>query len=189
MTTMIFPTLETDRLILREWKESDLNDLYEIFRHDSVLQYTGSYCFKTVDDALKKIEAYKSYIEKELGLSWAVVEKETNTAIGSIDYTYLKKHYRVELGCCFTPSASGQGFGFESMEEIIRYSFEDFQLFKIHRLEAGTDPRNRSAKKLLEKLGFKDEALLRDYYFERGKFVDQHIFGLLREEWEKKTSN
>jgi ribosomal-protein-alanine N-acetyltransferase len=186
---MEFPTLETDRLILRDWEKSDANDLYEIFRHDSVLQYTGSYQFKTIEDALKKIEAYNSYIDKELGLSWAVIDKVSSRAIGSIDYTYLKKHFRVDIGCCFTPSASGKGFGYEAMKEIIRYSFEDFTLFIINRIEAGTDPRNIPARKLLDKLGFKEEALLRDYYFERDKFVDQHIYGLLRKDWENGVKN
>jgi ribosomal-protein-alanine N-acetyltransferase len=184
---MDFPTLHTERLILREWQESDAAHIYEIFRHESVIQYTAVEPYTSPDDGLKRVEGSRIFFhEKNLGIVWGIFERESGKVLGDIDFTWKdKRDFRVQLGCCFAPLGWGKGFAFEAMKEVIRYAFEDFQLFKINRLEAGTDPRNISAQKLLEKLGFQQEALLHDYYFEHGKFVDQHIYGLLRYDWER----
>src|SRR5882724_9448351 len=121
---MEFPTLQTERLILREWTDDDAENLIEIFRHESVVQYTGSFPFNSIEDSTKKIAAYKYYIEKELGLSWAVILRTNGKAIGSIDFTYERKHFRAEFGCSFMPNVWGKGFASEAMKEVLRYAFE-----------------------------------------------------------------
>jgi ribosomal-protein-alanine N-acetyltransferase len=186
---MEFPILQTERLILREWQESDAASIYEIFRHESVVQYTAVPEYVLPADGMKRVEGSRIFFhEKNLGVTWGIIERESGKALGDIDFTWKdKRDFRVQLGCCFAPHAWGKGFASEALSEVIRYGFEDFSLFSINRLEAGTDPRNISAQKLLERLGFANEALLHDYYFERGKFVDQHIFGLLRKDWEKQS--
>ena len=186
---MEFPTLQTERLILREWTDGDAENLYEIFRHESVVQYCPFEPYTSHEDGLKRVEGSRIFFhEKNLGFTWGICERETGKALGDIDFTYRdRRDFRVQLGCCFAPSGWGKGFATEALAEVIRYGFEDFPLFKINRLEAGTDPRNTSARKLLDKLGFREEALMRQYYFEHGKFVDQHIYGLLREDWVKRN--
>jgi ribosomal-protein-alanine N-acetyltransferase len=52
---------------------------------------------------------------------------------------------------------------------------------KLHRVDAFIDPSNISSEKLLNSLNFKDEGTLRDYFFEKGRFVDAKIFGLINE--------
>ena len=184
---MEFPILHTKRLILREWQDGDAANILEIFGHESVVQYTSVEPYKSHEDGMRRVEGSRIFFhEKNLGFTWGICERETGKALGDIDFTYKdKRDFRVQLGCCFAPHAWRKGFASEALEEVIRYGFEDFPLFKVNRLEAGTDPRNISAQKLLERLGFKNEALLHDYYFERGKFVDQHIYGLLRDDWLK----
>ncbi len=185
---MEFPILETERLILREWTDDDANSVLEIFGNESVVQYTAD---EPYEDGMRRVIGSRVFFhEKNLGLTWGIFERKSGKVLGDIDFTYKdKRDFRVSLGCCFAPHAWGKGFASEALKEVIRYGFEDFPLFKVNRLEAGTDPRNFSAQKLLERLGFKNEALLRDYYFERGKFVDQHIYGLLRKDWAKNNVN
>jgi ribosomal-protein-alanine N-acetyltransferase len=186
---MNFPTLQTERLTLREWTDNDAENLLEIFRHESVVKYTSNDAYKSYEDAMRRVNGSRIFFhEQNMGITWGIFEKDKGKVVGDIDFTYKdKRDFRVQLGCCFAPNAWGKGFAFEALKEVIRYGFEEFPLFKVNRFEAGTDPRNDSAKKLLEKSGFKNEALLRDYSFEKGKFIDQHIFGLLRKDWEKKA--
>ena len=184
---MEFPTLQTKRLILREWTDEDAENLLEIFGHESVVQYTSNDAYVTVADGIRRVEGSRYFFhEKNMGITWGIFEKVNGKVLGDIDFTYTAKdHFRVILGCSFKPDAWGKGYASEALKEVVRYGFEEFPLFKINRLEADVDPRNISAIKLLERVGFTNEALLRDYYFERGKFVDKHIFGLLREDWTK----
>ncbi|MFI5263951.1 MAG: GNAT family N-acetyltransferase [Candidatus Kapaibacterium sp.] len=184
---MQFPVLETERLILREWTDADAGNLVEIFGHESVVQYTSNDAYTSLEDGMRRVNGSRMYFhEKNLGITWGIFERESGNVLGDIDFTYTAKdHFRVILGCSFKPDAWRKGFAAEALTEVIRYGFEDFPLFRINRLEAGTDPRNDPAKKILGRLGFKNEAFLRGYYFEKGKFVDQCIFGLLREDWEK----
>ena len=186
-TIIEFPALQTERLILREWQDDDAENLVQIFGHESVVQYTSNDAYVSLADGMRRVEGSRNFFhEKNMGITWGIFEKETGKVLGDIDFTYTaKNHFRVILGCSFTPDAWGKGFASEALKEVIRYGFEDFPLFKINRLEADVDPRNTSAIKLLERVGFTNEALLRDYYFERGEFVSKHFFGLLRKDWVK----
>lgn len=67
----------------------------------------------------------------------------------------------------------------EAMKVVVNYGF---QLPKVHRIEAFIDPDNEGSKRLLLKSGFTKEGHLRDYFYEKGQFVDAVIFGYLREE-------
>jgi [ribosomal protein S5]-alanine N-acetyltransferase len=68
----------------------------------------------------------------------------------------------------------------EAMSAILAYGFTDLDL---HRIEASIDMANEASKKLLLKLGFTYEGNLRQRYAFRGRFGDQHFFGLLQDEW------
>jgi ribosomal-protein-alanine N-acetyltransferase len=188
---MEFPILQTKRLVLREWTDDDAENLCEIFGHESVVQYTSNDAYTSLEDGMRRVNGSRMFFhEKNMGITWGIFERESGKVLGDIDFTYTaKNHFRVILGCSFKPDAWGKGFASEALNEVIRYGFEDFWLFKINRVEADVDPRNTSAIKLLERVGFKNEALLREYYFERGKFVNKHFFGLLREDWEKRKVN
>ncbi len=81
------------------------------------------------------------------------------------------------------PSDRGKGYASEAAKLLVDYLF----LTKmIVRIQAGTSLRNSSSMRVLEKLGFQKEGVLRKSYFVNGKYDDSVIFGLLREEWEAK---
>ncbi len=64
----------------------------------------------------------------------------------------------------------------EALHAMLRYGFETFDL---HRIEAVITPENHASSKLLEKLGFRQEGVLRQRSFYRGHYVDDVYFGLL----------
>ena len=185
---MDFPILKTERLLLREWTDNDYENIFQIRSHESVAKYTSEDPYQIIADSHWRVDGSRMYFhEKNMGITWGIFDKESGRVLGDIDFTYKDRaHFRIQLGCMFAPHAWGKGYATEAMKEVIRYGFEDFPQFKIHRMEADTDPRNASAIKLLENIGFRKEGLLLDYYFERGRFVDKLFFGLLRSDWEKK---
>jgi ribosomal-protein-alanine N-acetyltransferase len=73
-----------------------------------------------------------------------------------------------------------QGIMTEAMEAAIDYGFGSMGL---NRIEALVDPGNTASIRLLLRLGFSQEGVLREYTHFRGKFVDDVCFSLLRREW------
>src|SRR5256885_8861952 len=73
-----------------------------------------------------------------------------------------------------------QGMMTEAMSAIITSAFTELGL---HRIEAVTDDINERSKGLLRKLGFTHEGTLRLRFYFRGRFWDEHYFGLLKDEW------
>jgi len=74
----------------------------------------------------------------------------------------------------------GAGYMLEAMRGLVRFAFEEMQL---RRLEAEIDPRNAASAKLLERLGFVREGLLRQRWDLKGEVTDSGLYGLLRAEW------
>ena len=85
-----------------------------------------------------------------------------------------------ELGYILGRSHWGKGYGYEAACLALDYAFANLA---ARRVMADTDPDNMGSIKLLEKLGFQREGLLRNRWRVGGEFADSIIFGLLRHEY------
>lgn len=168
--------LETERLILRRFYKSDLQDLYEYLSDEEVVRF----------------EPYKpmNRQEAESTLGWRISTEEmiavelkfNGKMIGNV---YLGKgdFEARELGFVFNRQYWGQGYGQESCEAVMKQAFAA----GVHRIYAECDPDNVASWRLLERLGFVREGHLRkNVYFwkdERGNPIwkDTLIYGILNE--------
>lgn len=97
--------------------------------------------------------------------------------MGSCGYhNWAHRNFKAEIGYELSPLYWRQGVMTEVLTAIIAYGFEHM---KLHRIEAFYDPANIASKKSLLKAGFKYEGLLRESFFEKGRFVDAEICSLL----------
>jgi RimJ/RimL family protein N-acetyltransferase len=55
----------------------------------------------------------------------------------------------------------------------------------IVRVQAHTDVRNMVSQRVLEKIGFKKEGIIRKYVFVRGEWRDAVLYSILREDWKR----
>ena len=141
---------ETERLILRRYKEEDLQDLFEYLSDKEVVKY----------------EPYKplTHDETKENLKWrigteemiAVELKDSHKMIGNV-YMGKREFEALEIGYVFNRNYWGHGYAVESCKALIQQAFSN----GIHRIYAECDPQNKSSWKLLETLGFKREAHLR----------------------------
>ena len=76
-----------------------------------------------------------------------------------------------------------KGIGTTVIDHVVTYAFQQMNLRKIRAEVLAT---NLSARKLFDKLGFKTEAILREYKYRNGQYLDFHVFGVLRNEWQKR---
>lgn len=178
-----FPTLETERLILREMTAADAPDVF-VFRGDYEVQ-------KFNDDVLPDVEATAAFIEnllggqgKQRGLVWGITLRPSDTVLGICGFNYWdKQHNRAEIGYDLARAWWGQGIGTEAVGTMVRFGFERMGL---NRIEAHALIDNIGSVRVLEKLGFRLEGTRRQFTLEDdGAYHDGGIFGLLREEYFK----
>lgn len=145
--------LETDRLILREWEETDLNDFFEYASVDGVGQMAGWQPHKNIEESKFVLDMF---IRE--GKTFAVVLKENNKAIGSVGIEKLSTEIDGyenmtdrEIGYVLSKDYWGQGLMPEAVKAVINYCFETAG---CDYLLCSCSPQNRQSARVMEKRGF-----------------------------------
>jgi [ribosomal protein S5]-alanine N-acetyltransferase len=178
-----FPVLETKRLVLREVTKEDAYSILNYLSDEEVMKYYGLEPFQSINDAIDEISWYQSIQENKTGIRWGITLKDQGVVIGSCGFHKIaSQHFRTEIGFELSKEQWGKGIANEAVEAIIRYGFEQMN---FQRIEALIEPPNLSSQRLVEKLGFIREGLLRNYEFTRGKFEDLYMYSLLKQDFDK----
>lgn len=179
-----FPILTTERLVLRKLKPEDADDLYRYFSLDEVTEFLDLDTFQTVEQAGELIRIWNQRFEDGQGIRWGIALKEDDRLIGTCGFHHwMKAHYKAEIGYELSPEYWRKGIMTEAIGGILAFGF---RVWGLNRIEAFIDPRNVASRKLLEKLGLKEEGVLRECFFEKNRFVDAVLFAILRKEYMKR---
>jgi len=162
---------------LSEIKESNAETIFQIRSNIDVMKYVDMPLHQSINDSLSLIENCSLSFENKLGISWGIHLKGSNKLIGYAGiWRITREHFRGEVGYAMLPEFWSNGLMSEALSSIIKCGFEKLGL---HSLEANINPANKDSIKLIEKLGFKQEAyFIENYYFD-GKFIDSAIYSLL----------
>lgn len=177
-------TFETERLILRPWRDSDAEDLYRYASSPDVGPIAGWPAHTSVENSLEIIHKVLSKPE-----TYAVVVKDVRRAVGSIGLMIGKvSGKRIpddegEIGYWIGVPFWGRGLIPEAVNEMLRHGFMDLRLKKIW---CGYFDGNVKSKRVQEKCGFvyqytRDNvpcSMLHDLRTE-------HVSCLTRERWEE----
>ena len=166
--------IRTPRLILRPFRDSDYDDLFEFLsqlENDEFEGYPGITC-----------ENGREHLKYRIGSEefFAVELADAGKVIGNI-YCGSRDFNAKETGYIINKHYQGQGFAAEALDAVIRNAFAE----GAHRVFAECDPRNTASWKLLEKVGMKREAHFRqNIYFhedETGmpKWKDTFVYAML----------
>ncbi|ASS68945.1 MULTISPECIES: GNAT family N-acetyltransferase [unclassified Paenibacillus] len=173
-----FAELETPRLALRRLRSSDAEDMYAYFSLDEVTKYYNLESFTELGQAEALISRFNERIDSGAALRWAVTLKGEDRLMGTCGYhNWRRDHCRAEIGYELHPRYWQQGYMTEAVSAMLDFGFGAMGL---NRAEAFIDPDNAGSRRLLEKCGLKEEGLLRDYFFEKGMFVDAAVFSMLK---------
>jgi ribosomal-protein-alanine N-acetyltransferase len=183
LDTAPFPRLETKRLVLREVTTEDSNSLLKYLSDEEVMKYYGLNPFQSINDALDEISWYQSIQKNKTGIRWGITLKDQGAVIGSCGFhNSVLQHFRTEIGFELSKDHWGKGIAYEAVQAIISYGFDHLDL---QRIEALIEPPNSSSQRLVEKLGFIREGLLRNYEFTCGKFDDLYMYSLLKQDFDE----
>ena len=169
--------LETERLVLRPWREGDEPSLVRHANNRKVsinLRDHFPYPY-THDDARAWIGRCKTATQPHQ--TFAI--EHGGEAIGGIGLQPLSdvSRYTAEVGYWLGEEHWGQGFATEALRRLTDYAFENLQ---YERLEAWVFATNPVSCKVLEKAGYEHEATCRHAAFKEGRFLDCHLFVRLR---------
>jgi [ribosomal protein S5]-alanine N-acetyltransferase len=175
--------LETARLRLRAVRPGDVTAVFALFSDPTVTRYYGMDPYKTVDQAAQRVSAIRQNYLKRRGIRWAITRQGDDTLIGTVGLMNWKpKFFSAAVGYELAPAYWGQGMMTEALTAVLRYSFT---LMALNRVEAYVAPQNIPSITLLQKLGFANEGLMREYGYWGQTFHDLYLFALLKREWEE----
>ena len=144
--------LETERLILRPWKETDAESLYEYAKDPDIGPIAGWPPHQNIEESLHIIKTVFTGPE-----CYAICEKNTDKAIGAIELK-LKGHTDMtdqedecELGYWLGKPFWGRGYMPEAATELLRHGFETLGMTTIW---CGYYDGNYKSKRVQEKVGF-----------------------------------
>lgn len=177
------PTLHTERLRLRPFKDLDAHALFALHSNAHVLRYWDAPPWSDRRRAEQFITACRTIAEAGTGTRLAVDRVSDETFIGWCSLTRWNLEYRsASLGYCFDDAFWGRGYATEAADALLRWAFDTLE---VNRVQAESDTRNVASARVLEKLGFVREGTLREDCVVDGEVSDSWVYGLLKREWEK----
>ncbi|MCL1635393.1 GNAT family N-acetyltransferase [Luteimonas sp. SX5] len=175
-----FPQLRGSRTRLRGPRQDDADAVFALFSDPEVMRYWSRPPMTERTEAEAAIgEMQEAFAERDK-INWVIADK-SDAVIGTCTlFRFDARHRRAELGYALRSDRWGQGLAHEAVSAALDWAFRSLAL---HRIEADIDPRNDGSRRILERLGFISEGLLRERYFVGEKVSDTEIFGLLASDW------
>ena len=176
--------IDGKRIILRTWKDEDMNDLIEGLNNLNVSKWLAAVPYPyTRKDANDFISYAKKLDEDSKDLMLAIVLKENNKVIGGTSIQSInKKDGTATGGIWLNEKYQKNGYGTEAFSTRAKYCFE---VLGLRRLENGYFSNNEKSRKMQEKLGYQYEGKRRKKYLclATNEYVDECITGLLKDEF------
>ena len=170
--------LQTDRLLLRQFRSSDVEDVL-VYRDDAEF----SHYLPHIPQPFTRRDA-EEFVARNMAERWnefptfAVILQ--GTVIGTVNLDVNQADCIAMLGFAIGRAHWGKGIGSEAVRAAVAWSFDAFGLAKI---SATTDARNVRSQRLMERLGMQLEGRLRSHERARDGRTDKLCYGLLRVEW------
>lgn len=167
-----FPTLETERLILRQLQPEDDVALFRLRSDDRVNKYLDRAKATSVEDVRLFIEKINTAIRNNETIYWAITLKNDALVIGTITlWNISEEHNKAEVGYELNPDFQGRGLMQEALKKVITFGFSTI---KLQSIEAFTAKGNSKSTSLLEKNNFQ-----RDYNLEKEFSVKEDFKGMV----------
>ncbi|MFT5301382.1 MAG: ribosomal-protein-alanine N-acetyltransferase [Mariniblastus sp.] len=175
------PRLETERLDLRAIFPADAQEIFHLLSDVKVAEFHELEPFVEIGQAHQMIANYTHWFQNDQAVRWAIVRKDTGSLIGTCCFdSFQIKYQSANLGYNLSSDQWGNGFATEAVEAIVDYAFVHGIVGAVNRIQAITVPGNLASEKVLAKLGFEKEGLMRQYGFWQNEFHDMNLFSRLR---------
>ena len=179
MEGLAIPTLETDRLRLRSFRDSDHDDYAALCADPEVSRYLLTGRPFSREAAWRFMAFHLGHWALRCSGFWAVEEKETGTFVGRVGFSEPPGWPGLELAGALLRRYWGRGYSLEAGRAALRFAFETLGK---DRVVSCILPANRTAIRVVERLG---ETLERKALLEGKEFL---VYGIDRGAWEKRRN-
>lgn len=177
MAGTLFPSIKTNRVLLRRFTENDLENLFKGLSHPNIIKYYGV-SYDSLESTKKQLGFFRDLEKNKTGIWWAVCSPDDKIFFGAGGLNNLdKEHQKAEIGFWLLTEFWGKGIMVEAMPLICNYGFENFNL---HRIEGIVETENINCKKNMTKLGFDHEGTMKDCEIKNGKFISLDIYAKIK---------
>ena len=180
---MFMVTLNTGRLILREFTTEDFDAVHKYATDPEVYKYQP-WGPNTVDDTKDFIQGAISRRLKSPRVDYELAVEHPEVGLIGGCGIYGFEVWKAEIGYTLRRDMWGKGYGTEVVATLIHFGFHQLGL---HRVEASCDTRNIASYRVMEKNGMLREGTLRENKKIHGEWRSSYIYSILeREFWDKK---
>lgn len=171
--------MHTPRTTLRPFEFADVDDVFAYASDPEWSRYVPVPQPYSMD-AAKQFIALQTLQDRATHPSWAI--EYAGTVIGGINIRFHFDYRIGEMGYSIARSCWGQGLMTEVAQTVVDQAFTAYA--ELHKVRAMADARNIGSRRVMEKLGMKQEGLLRQNRYSQDEFMDEAWYGLLRTEWQ-----
>ena len=173
--------LTTERLILREITDEDAAAIYQILSNPVVIQYDTFKLYQNIKQARDLIAWFQSQFQAEKAIFWGISIVGQPELIGFCKCEIEIPKIRADLGYDLNASYWNQGIMTEAVSAVVDFAFRTLQ---INRIEATASTENPASIKVLEKLGFVSEGVMRERSFLNGRCHDMVMLAMIKREYD-----
>lgn len=181
------PIINTPRLILREIEVRDTLSMFEFANLPNVGPTAGWQPHSSISETRQIIKMFQS--KKKYGQPgvFAIILRENNKMIGTIELHTYVKNFKAELGYTINPTYWGNGYAVEASKHVIAWGFESLNL---ERIECTAFTTNVSSKRVCEKLGLHYEGVKRSgYLLYDGTIHDLDCYAIIKSDFYERLYN
>jgi ribosomal-protein-alanine N-acetyltransferase len=180
MTQVHQPTIETERLILRPFREADIQDIFAYASDDQVAKYVTWNVHRTIEDSKAFFEKIKEWTNAEEGkifFIFAMELKSSTKVIGTIDFK--QPHILCgQIDYAMSSKYWNQGLMAEAALAVKNWSLDKYP--KIVRIQALCLSDNVGSRRVMEKIGMEFECIRRKSFIIKGEAVDLCHYCVIR---------
>ena len=172
-------TMETKRLVIRDFREEDWQAVHTYA--SSPLVATHMIWGPNSEEETKTFIKGVIHMQEQaprVDYEFALILKDTDALIGGVG---LHASGQIgEIGYCLNPDYWRQGYASEAAAEMLRFGF---RALGLHRIYATCRPENIGSASVMKKLSMTYEGHLREHMFHKGKWHDSHQYAILAHEF------
>jgi len=170
--------LKTERLIIRDYLESDLNDMHSLWSDKAVMYYLDDIWCETIEDTAKNLKTSMDNLD---GHYFCICDAATGAYMGGIGYTITDTTPLgkiVHMGYMLLPRYHGRGYMPEAVKCVIDFAFVQDNCIRI---TTGCHKENEASRKVMEKVGFRQEGERIKAAYHDGVMKDRWEYAINRE--------
>ena len=164
-----FPIIKTDRILMREITDLDLENIFKGLSNPSIIEHYGI-SFNNLEETKEQM----IWFADKKQMWWAICSIDSQTFYGAGGLNDINDvENKAEIGLWLLPDFWGRGIMKEVLPLICDYGFKNL---KLNRIEGFVETENLNCKNAMSKLDFKHEGTIKDCEIKNGKAISVDIY-------------